>query len=78
MTTPSAISTAGLTKHFRGVQAVTDLTLEVRRGDQEAIRVDTEWELRERSSVATGVEKPFLTAYREGSFHYLLIAADRV
>ncbi|GAB3165957.1 geranyl diphosphate 2-C-methyltransferase [Amycolatopsis sp. NPDC004378] len=36
------------------------------------------WELRERSSVATGVEKPFLTAYREGSFHYLLIAADRV
>ncbi|GHG47250.1 MULTISPECIES: geranyl diphosphate 2-C-methyltransferase [Amycolatopsis] len=36
------------------------------------------WELREKSSVATGVEKPFLTAYREGSFHYLLIAADRV
>jgi len=36
------------------------------------------WELREQSSVATGVEKPFLTAYREGSFHYLLIAADRV
>jgi len=36
------------------------------------------WELRERSSVATHVEKPFLTAYREGSFHYLLIAADRV
>jgi geranyl diphosphate 2-C-methyltransferase len=36
------------------------------------------WELRERSSVATGVEKSFLTAYREGSFHYLLIAADRI
>jgi geranyl diphosphate 2-C-methyltransferase len=36
------------------------------------------WELRERSSVATGVEKSFLQAYREGSFHYLLIAADRV
>ncbi|MFJ6674749.1 geranyl diphosphate 2-C-methyltransferase [Actinosynnema sp. NPDC091369] len=36
------------------------------------------WELRERSSVATGVEKSFLTAYREGSFHYLLIVADRV
>lgn len=36
------------------------------------------WELREKSSVATGVEKSFLTAYREGSFHYLLIAADRV
>jgi geranyl diphosphate 2-C-methyltransferase len=36
------------------------------------------WELRARSSVATGIEDPFLTAYREGSFHYLLIAADRV
>lgn len=35
------------------------------------------WELRERSSVATGIEHAFLTAYREGSFHYLLIAADR-
>lgn len=36
------------------------------------------WELRARSSVATGIEQPFLTAYREGSFHYLLVAADRV
>lgn len=36
------------------------------------------WELREKSSVATGVEKSFLDAYREGSFHYLLIAADRI
>lgn len=36
------------------------------------------WELRAQSSVATGVEDPFLTAYREGSFHYLLIAADRI
>jgi geranyl diphosphate 2-C-methyltransferase len=36
------------------------------------------WELRVKSSVATGIEDPFLTAYREGSFHYLLIAADRV
>jgi geranyl diphosphate 2-C-methyltransferase len=36
------------------------------------------WELRARSSVATGVEDPFLTAYKEGSFHYLLIAADRI
>lgn len=34
------------------------------------------WELRARSSVATGIEEAFLTAYREGSFHYLLIAAD--
>jgi geranyl diphosphate 2-C-methyltransferase len=36
------------------------------------------WELRARSSVATGIEEPFLNAYREGSFHYLLIAADYV
>lgn len=36
------------------------------------------WELRAHSSVATGIEDPFLTAYREGSFHYLLVAADRV
>jgi len=36
------------------------------------------WELREKSSVATGIEGPFLTAYREGSFHYLLIAADYI
>jgi geranyl diphosphate 2-C-methyltransferase len=34
------------------------------------------WELRAKSPVATGIEGPFLTAYREGSFHYLLIAAD--
>lgn len=36
------------------------------------------WELRETSSVATGIEGSFLTAYREGSFHYLMIVADRV
>jgi geranyl diphosphate 2-C-methyltransferase len=36
------------------------------------------WELRARSSVATGIEDAFLTAYREGSFHYLLIVADYV
>ncbi|MFD9904654.1 geranyl diphosphate 2-C-methyltransferase [Streptomyces sp. NPDC059063] len=36
------------------------------------------WELRAKCSVATGIEDPFLTAYREGSFHYLLIAADKV
>ncbi|WP_117212705.1 geranyl diphosphate 2-C-methyltransferase [Allorhizocola rhizosphaerae] len=36
------------------------------------------WELRAQSPVATGIEEPFLTAYREGSFHYLLIAADRI
>jgi geranyl diphosphate 2-C-methyltransferase len=36
------------------------------------------WELRAHSSLATGIEDPFLTAYREGSFHYLLIAVDRI
>jgi geranyl diphosphate 2-C-methyltransferase len=36
------------------------------------------WELRAESSVRTGIEEAFLTAYREGSFHYLLIVADRL
>jgi geranyl diphosphate 2-C-methyltransferase len=36
------------------------------------------WELRNKSSVRTGVEDPFLTAYKEGSFHYLMIVADRL
>jgi geranyl diphosphate 2-C-methyltransferase len=36
------------------------------------------WELRAKSSVTSGIEDAFLTAYREGSFHYLLIAADRI
>lgn len=36
------------------------------------------WELRLRSSLATGIEPAFLTAYGEGSFHYLLIVADRI
>ncbi len=33
------------------------------------------WELREQSSVRTGIEEAFLTAYREESFHYLQIVA---
>ncbi len=36
------------------------------------------WEFRAKSSVATGVEDPFLRAYKEGSFHYLMIVADRL
>ncbi|WP_109529990.1 MULTISPECIES: geranyl diphosphate 2-C-methyltransferase [Nocardia] len=36
------------------------------------------WELRTKSELATGIEEPFLTAYREGSFQYLLIVADKV
>jgi geranyl diphosphate 2-C-methyltransferase len=36
------------------------------------------WELRTHSASATGVEDPFLRAYKEGSFHYLLIVADRI
>ena len=35
------------------------------------------WELRQQSPVRTGIEEPFLTAYREGSFRYLLIVAER-
>lgn len=37
------------------------------------------WELRRRADhLATGIEETFLAAYRNGSFQYLLIAADRV
>ncbi|MFD9792909.1 geranyl diphosphate 2-C-methyltransferase [Streptomyces sp. NPDC059070] len=36
------------------------------------------WELRARSPLATGIERAFLDAYKDGSFQYLLIAADRV
>lgn len=36
------------------------------------------WELRARSTLATGIEQTFLDAYTSGSFQYLLIAADRV
>lgn len=37
------------------------------------------WELRkEADHLVTGVEEPFLTAYKNGSFQYLLIVADRV
>ncbi|MBF8185719.1 methyltransferase domain-containing protein [Nonomuraea sp. K274] len=36
------------------------------------------WELRAKTSLATGIEQPFLDAYRNGSFQYLLIAADRI
>ncbi|GGU97115.1 methyltransferase [Actinomadura cremea] len=37
------------------------------------------WRMRARSPhLATGIEKAFLEAYTGGSFHYLLIAADRV
>jgi geranyl diphosphate 2-C-methyltransferase len=37
------------------------------------------WELRrEAEHLVTGIEDTFLTAYRNGSFQYLLIAADRV
>ncbi|MET7651871.1 MULTISPECIES: geranyl diphosphate 2-C-methyltransferase [unclassified Streptomyces] len=37
------------------------------------------WELRSQADhLVTGIEETFLNAYRNGSFQYLLIAADRV
>ena len=36
------------------------------------------WRLRARSHLVTGIEEAFLDAYTDGSFHYLLIVADRV
>ena len=36
------------------------------------------WELRQTSSVRTGIEEPFLSSYRDKSFQYLLIVAERL
>lgn len=36
------------------------------------------WELRATSALVTGIEKAFIDSYKDGSFQYLLIAADRV
>lgn len=36
------------------------------------------WELRTHSSVTTGIEDAFLSSYKDGSFQYLLIVADRI
>ncbi|MDN3059306.1 class I SAM-dependent methyltransferase [Streptomyces sp. SRF1] len=36
------------------------------------------WELRATSSLVTGIEDAFIRSYKDGSFQYLLIAADRV
>jgi geranyl diphosphate 2-C-methyltransferase len=36
------------------------------------------WELRATSTLVTGIEEAFINSYKDGSFQYLLIAADRV
>ncbi|MFD7030726.1 geranyl diphosphate 2-C-methyltransferase [Streptomyces sp. NPDC059917] len=36
------------------------------------------WELRATSSLVTGIEEAFINSYRDGSFQYVLIAADRI
>lgn len=36
------------------------------------------WELRQQSALKTGVERPYLSAYRAGHMNYLLIVAERV
>lgn len=36
------------------------------------------WEMRATSSLVTGIEEAFINSYKDGSFQYLLIAADRV
>jgi geranyl diphosphate 2-C-methyltransferase len=36
------------------------------------------WRLRARTALATGIEETFIDAYENGSFQYLLIAADRI
>ncbi|MGA4837769.1 geranyl diphosphate 2-C-methyltransferase [Streptomyces sp. G45] len=36
------------------------------------------WQLRATSSLVTGIEDAFINSYKDGSFQYVLIAADRV
>ena len=36
------------------------------------------WELRATSPLVTGIEEAFINSYKDGSFQYVLIAADRV
>ncbi|MER5763761.1 geranyl diphosphate 2-C-methyltransferase [Streptomyces sp. NPDC002082] len=36
------------------------------------------WELRATSSLVTGIEEAFIESYKDGSFQYVLIAADRI
>ncbi len=36
------------------------------------------WKLRATSSLVTGIEEAFINSYQDGSFQYLLIAADRI
>ncbi|MCE3231116.1 MAG: methyltransferase [Alphaproteobacteria bacterium] len=62
-------------EYFKALAANSLVPIQVTDLTQQTIPY---WELRAKSSVATGVEQPFLTAYKEGSFHYLMIVADRV
>lgn len=62
-------------EYFKALAANGLVPLEVR--DLTSLTIPY-WELRSQSALATGIEEAFLAAYREGSFHYLLIAADRV
>ncbi|MFJ4094058.1 geranyl diphosphate 2-C-methyltransferase [Kitasatospora sp. NPDC089913] len=36
------------------------------------------WELRNTTSLVTGIEEAFIESYKDGSFQYVLIAADRI
>jgi len=65
----------GRAEYFRAMAANRLVPVEVRDLTAETIPY---WELRTKSSVATGIEDAFLSSYRDGSFQYLLIAADRI
>jgi geranyl diphosphate 2-C-methyltransferase len=65
----------GRSEYFRAMAANRLTPVEVR--DLTPLTIPY-WELRAKSSVATGIEEAFLSSYRDGSFQYLLIAADRI
>jgi geranyl diphosphate 2-C-methyltransferase len=65
----------GRSEYFRALAANRLVPVEVRDLTPQTLPY---WELRAGSSVATGIEEAFMSSYRDGSFQYLLIAADRV
>ncbi len=65
----------GRAEYFRAMAANRLVPVEVHDLTPDTIPY---WELRIQSCVATGIEEAFLSSYKDGSFQYLLIAADRI
>ena len=62
-------------KYFEALAANGLVPYHVQRYTDEAIPY---WELRDKSTMRTGVEEPFLNGFRERSIDYIVIASERV